>query len=503
MSRRRLWPWLAAVLLLILLALYILLPVWRGRTGNLGEAPPRAAPEALPQPAASSIGLPVHLPLDVLERAINEAVPATLWQIDEPGKTCVPAQRIKLFKSRVKITPDLKCRIVGEASRGPIRLSGRQGRIRVEMPVSAEVRAQDIGGIIKQETATATALVTAELRPMLTPQGRLTARIQLDYDWQKEPGVTLLGQRIRFTEKIDRKLAPALARAEVALSRELANSAIKGQLEAIWRDGFTVQEINKRNPAAWLRLTPQSLGVGKIAVEGRTLHIDAVLNAIAEVKLGEAPPPPPPGPLPPLIPAGAAPAGFILHTAVLSDFAPLEAVIAKALTKLSTKGIEVPDYGTVNVRFGRPTLYATDGGRLALGLEIAARGPRQLLDTRGRVWLTARAVTGPGSEQVLIRDLQLVADQADGVQLPLLVAVAVAEPVRLALEVSLAQDFTRDYARLMAKIDKALTSVKIGKFELKAQMHDISHGKVLALGQGLYMPVEARGAARIDYAAPR
>jgi hypothetical protein len=109
----------------------------------------------------------------------------------------------------------------------------------------------------------------------------------------------------------------------------------------------------------------------------------------------------------------------------------------------------------------------------------------------------------PGSERVVMRDLQLVADHADGVQLPLLLAVAVADPVRLALEQALAQDFTLDYNKLMAKIDKKLTAVKIGDFQLGGELHDVRHGKVLALGQGLYMPVEARGSARIDYAAPR
>lgn len=502
MTRRRLWPWAVATALLLAFMLALLQPVWRGRIANSGVAPPRAAPTPLPPPAPSSIALPVHLPLDLLQKALNEAVPARLWQIDEPGRVCIPAQRLKLFDTRLKITPDIKCRIVGDAVRGPIRLSGHRGRIHVEMPVTAEVAARDIGGIIKQETATAEALVTAELHPRLTADGQLTARIELAYDWRKEPGVTLMGQRIRFTEKIDRKLAPVLAKAEVALSRELANSAIKGQLDDVWRQGFTVEELNKRNPAAWLRLTPQRLGVGRITVEGRTLHIDAVLTAIAEVKLGTVPPRPQPVALPPIAPAGPR-HGLVLHTAVLSDYAPLERVIGKALGKLAARGFAVPDYGTVQVRFGRPTLYGTSNGRLALGLDIAARGPRQLLDTRGRVWLTARAETLPGSEQVLIRDLVLVADHADGVQLPLLVAIAVAEPVRLTLEQALAQDFSRDYSKLMAKIDKALNAVKIGDFRLHAELADVRHGKVLALGQGLYLPVEARGTARIDYAAPR
>ena len=500
---RWLWVGLAATLV-IGLALWLMQPGWRAGHIDLGAPPPRAAATTILTPLVSSIALPVRLPLRLLENAVNDAVPAQLWAIDEPGRVCVPAARLKLFKSKLKITPDIKCRIVGDVVRGPIRLSGRGPLINVEMPLSAMVQARDIGGIISHETATATALVTAELRPALTADGRLTARIQLAYDWQQEPGITLMGQRIRFTEKIDRKLAPVLAKAEIALSREMANAAIKGQIDDIWRQGFTVESLNRRDPAAWLRLTPKGLGVGAIYVEGDQLHIDAVLNAIAEVALGPAPLRPQPTPLPAITRAGETrEGGLVLHTAVLSDYATLEPVIAKALAKLSAKGIILPQIGRVRVSFGRPTLYATGSGRLALGLDIAVRGPYQLLDTRGRVWLTARAETAPGSERVLIRDLQLVADHAEGMQLPLLLAVAVADPVRLALEQALTQDFGRDYNKLMAKIDKKLTAVKIGNFQLGGELHDIHHGKVLALGQGLYLPVEARGSARIDYAAPR
>lgn len=498
--RRRWWFALLAAAI-VLMSAWLLRPLWPRGTINLGAAPPRAAATVLSPPGASSIALPVRLPLAMLEKAINDAMPAKLWAIDEPGRVCIPAARIKLFKSRLKITPDIKCRIVGEANRGPIRLSGRGDTIHLAMPISARVEAQDVGGVIARETATADAILTADLRPTLTPAGQLTARIHLTYDWRNEPGVTLMGQRIRFTEKVDQKLAPVLAKVEIDLARQLADSIIKDQLGAIWRQGFTVESLNKRNPAAWLRLTPLGLGMGRITVERDQLRIDAALAARAELVLGDAPPRPVATPLPAIVP-GSGDAGLVLHTAVLSDYGTLEAVIGKALTKVAAKGMEVPDYGRVTVRFGRPTLYATDGGRLALGLDIAARGPRQLLDTRGRVWLTARAETAAGSERVLIRDLQLVADYADDVQLPLLLAIAESAPVRRALEQALLQDFSNDYTKLMTKIDRALTSVAIGDFRLAAELRDIQHGKVLALGQGLYLPVEARGSARIDY-APR
>ena len=491
---RRQARWLVAGLgfaALVAAALFWLLP---GSVvgGALIPAPPRAAPTPLPPPSISSIALPVRLPLALLQKAVEDALPESLWAIDEPDRVCVPA-------ARVKVTPDIRCRLTGNVVRGPIRLGGTGDRLRVVIPLAAVITARDIGGVIARETATASAMVTADLRPTLTADGQLSARIRLAYDWQQEPGVSLLGQRIRLTEQADEKLAPVLARAEADLSRRLAGLLVRERLAGLWRSGFLVESLNRRNPPTWLRLTPQGIGLGGITVEGKDLRIDAVLNALAEVHVGAAPSRPQPTPLPRIAAAGPA-SGIILNVGVLSDYATLEAVVAKALTKVAVRGIAVPEYGQVRVRFRRTKLYGTENGRLALGLDITARGPRQLLNTSGRVWLTASAQTTPGSERVLIRDVRLFTGRARDSQLPLLVAVAQTEIVRATLEEALSQDFSRDYNKLMAKIDKALVAVPIGDFRLSAQLGDVRHGKVLALGQGLYMPVTARGSARLDYA---
>jgi phthiocerol/phenolphthiocerol synthesis type-I polyketide synthase D len=97
-------------------------------------------------------------------------------------------------------------------------------------------------------------------------------------------------------------------------------------------------------------------------------------------------------------------------------------LVDELIAKVDARGVLVTEWGRVKVRFGPSTLYATEGGKLALGLQIRARGPRQLLDTRGRLWLTARPETQPDSERMLVRDLALAAQPGDDVQLPLLVA---------------------------------------------------------------------------------
>lgn len=469
------------------------------RTATFGVAPPHAAPGQPPPPAPSSIALPVRVPLALLERAVNDAVPIKLWQIDQPDSVCVKAARVNILGARLKVTPDVKCRIVGDVTRGPIRLSGRGGTLRLFMPVAATLEARDIGGLIERQGTDAAALITADLVPTLTPDGQLTARIRLTYDWRQEPVVSVLGQDIRLTEKAEERLAPVLATAEAELPRRLAAVPVRAELEKLWRQGFTVQSINRRNPPAWLRLTPQALAMDGIAVEGRTLRLDARLGALAEVVLGAAPATPVATALPPIGNSGG-PQRLELTSAVLADPATLQRPIDRALAKLSARGVLLPEIGRVKVRFGPSTLYATTGGRLALGLHIRARGPRQLLDTRGRLWLTARPETRPDSERMLVRDLVLAASPGDDVQLPLLVAVAQSADVKAALEEALSQDFARDYTKLLGKIDTALTDIRIGDFRLAIRLDAVRHGKAVVLGQGLYLPVTASGSARLDYA---
>ena len=308
-----------------------------------------------------------------------------------------------------------------------------------------------------------------------------------------------MGQQIRLTEKADEKLAPILAKMEAELPRRLATLPVRSELEKLWRQGFTVQSINRRNPAAWLRLTPQALAVDGMKVERRDLRIDARVAALAEVVLGQQPAAPVATPLQAIGKTGGPP-GLLLHSAVLADPATLQRPIDKALAKVAARGVLVPEWGRVKVRFGPSTLYATEGGKLALGLQIRARGPRQLLDTRGRLWLTARPETQPDSERMLVRDLALAAQPGDDVQLPLLMAVAQSAEVKTALEEALTQDFTRDYTKLLRKIDRALAEVKIGEFRLAMRLDEVHHGKAMVLGQGIYLPVTATGSARLDYA---
>ena len=510
-SSRHLVPWMAAALVLLI--------------AGCADKAPTPVPPQVTTPAAipvnsSHLLVPIRAELAELERLLNADVPTVLKRIDTTEAACIPAQRITMCLKhkqpckgdackavpcaigfqKGKISPDISCRLVGEIARGPILLTGAGDTLRLSMPISAEVSAKDVGHVIKSETATAAAEVRADIKLGVGPDWQPTAKVDIDYDWTKKPGIELLGARITFAGKADPELHKIIDKLEAGLPAKLAGLHARAKLEAVWEKAFTSVELNHKNPQVWLRISPEQLGYGGYRVEGGTLILALALKARTETFVGDRPADPAPGPLPPPATETGAP-GFRFYLPVIADYGELVPVLAKALGKLSAKGIMVPEIGRVDAKFGTPTIYTTDGGRLAIGLPIEASTRRLPLATRGMVWLTGQPTNTANSQKIIVRDLKL-AGKAEDIEGNLLLAVAQAPAVRAEIEKAVGHDFSGDFAKLKGKVDRALKEKQIGDFRLAARIEDVRHGSIVPVGQGLFLPVEAIGTAALDY-APR
>ncbi len=475
-------------------------------------APPRARTAAPPPARLSVVRLPVSATLAELQTILDREVPRTLWSIDRQEKSCVPAQRATLCLKKhdkcvfgldhTKVTPDIGCHIIGDVTRGALRLGGSGETLTLAMPVSALVSARDIGGVLKGETATAAAEVRARIRLGIAGDWQPTARVEIDYDWAEEPGIDFLGQRIRFAGKADPKLAEVVARLERELPRQLARLKPRAEIEAAWAKAFSAIEVNHQAPPAWIRVTPQRLGLGGYRVDGGRLTLDLAAEARTETFIGPRPDDPGVTRLPP---PAAIPAitGFRFHLPVTADYHELELVLGKALSKLSQKGIALPDIGTVHPAFGGPTMYGIAGGRLAVGLPIDAKSPSGLIAAKGTVWLTGKPSNQPNSEVVEFRDVAVTESGNASPSLRLLVAIARAPPLQAEIAAALGQDFSRDFGKLRAKIDRALAGKRLGDFVLDMKIAGVAHGTVFPYGEGLYLPVEVAGDAALVYAPAR
>ena len=459
---------------------------------NRGDDVSNTAPRRVGTPAvipqrSSAIEMPASASLGDLQKVLNAEVPQTLFNVDKKEDAC--------FKG--KIIGKVSCRIVGQVTRGPIKLSGQGKIIKLVMPISATVRASDPAGLHISETATATAEVRADVKLDIVGDWEPTAKVDIDYSWTTKPGIELLGRRFTFAGKADKEVAKLITQLEADIPRYLKKLNGREQLEKGWAAGFDSVMLNRENPEAWLRFTPQKLSYKGYEVEGDRVVLNLAAEAITDTFLGNRPPRNPVTPLPPPADLNLG-EGFKFHLPVIADYREIEPVLEKALGKLSKKPITVPVAGQVTPQFGKVEMYTTTGNRLAIGLELSVRTGTRLISPRGRVWLTGVPYNEPGSQRIFVRDLQ-IAGNPDTASFAILLAVVQSESVMAELNGALSQDFARDYAKLMVSVDKALTDLRVGDFVISATIKDVVNGVVVPVGQGLYLPVDAKGIASIRY----
>jgi hypothetical protein len=461
-------------------------------------APPRAT-DPVPVPAgASLVAVPVTADASLLRRMVEREVPKTLWQIDQRFERCVPPQRVKVLGQKVKLAPKIGCRVVGQVTRGAITLRGEGAEIVADMPLRAVVQARDVGGIIKHETATGSAKAQARIRLTLAPDWSPRGTVKLRYNWTREPGIDFLGQRIEFTKPADKALAPVIARLERELPRELAKLRLRPQVADLWQSGFTVLPLNEKNPPVWMRLTPLKVHYGGYSFRGDAITLNLGLEATTETFVGDRPEAPGPGPLPAPV-GGLQERGLDFFLPVIAQYDELEPVILRALQKRQARPFTLPALGEVMAEFSGVEVYATEGQRIAVGIDLAARqvsAPDKV--TRGKVWLTATPVTEPGSAQVKFANVE-VRGKTDTVGGTMLIKVAEQFSFSDTIAGALEQNFSGDLADLQGKIRRALAEKREGPLLIRTEIDRFETGKITAYGQGLFMPVRATGRADLRY----
>ncbi|MGE4322700.1 MAG: DUF4403 family protein [Sphingobium sp.] len=466
------------------------------RTAN---APPPRADDPAPVPQENSIiAVPIDADQKILSEAIEKAVPRQLWSINQKEDKCIPPQKVKLLGRRIDVTPAIGCTIVGTVTRGAIRLRGEGQDIVADIPIHAAISARDVAGILKGETATGSAMAHARIRLDLTPDWRPTGSVRLHYNWTKPPGIDFLGQRITFTERADEKLGPVVRKLESDLPGVLARANLKEQVEPLWRRSFTVLELNRDNPPVWMRVSPRTLIYGGYRMEEGRLRLALGLEALTETFVGPKPEAHDPLPLPRL--TKAKPENhFRFFIPVIADYRELEPVILRALDKRARRPFDLPGIGAVNARFEKVVAYGTRGGKIAVGLTLAARPATGMQgETRGIIWITAKPVNQPGSARVQFTALTVTGD-TDGIGGDLLLTLGNSPVVSTLIADALAQNFARDLDDLLIKVRAAIERKQEGDFTINAGIAEVETGVIQAFGQGLYLPVRATGEAHIAY----
>ncbi|RYD44178.1 MAG: DUF4403 family protein [Sphingomonadales bacterium] len=466
------------------------------------EAPPRATDKAPSPTQTSLIAVPINASTASLKVALERAVPKTLWTINRREARCVQPQQVKLFGKKVKVTPPIACTIVGQVTRGPLRLRGEGDEIVVDVPIHAAIAARDIGGVLKGETATGTAMAHARIKIELTPDWRTQGKARISYGWTKAPGIDFLGKRITFTDEADAKLKPVVRDVEREVNREIAKIDIRKQAADVWRQSFTALELNRENPPVWMRVTPQRILYGGYRIEGDRMNLNLGLEAITETFVSGRPADPKPTPLPRLVREIPKP-HLDVRVPVIADYTILQPVVDRALAKRSARPFVLPEVGAMTVKFGKSTIYGSPGGRIALGVDVDMRLTARTGDpTRGRIWMTAVPQNKPGSAEVRFTNLSINGD-TDGVGGDLLITLGQSPGFAPLIADALTQNFANDLGKLQGKIKRAVDQRREGAFVIRTRVEGFEIGEIKAYGNGLYLPVRMVGGASVDYRPAR
>ncbi len=466
------------------------------------DPPPRATDKAPSPTQTSLIAVPVNASTASLKQALERAVPRTLWTINRREEACVQPQRVKVFGKKVKMTPPIACTIVGQVTRGPLRLRGEGSEIVVDVPLNAKISARDVGGLLKGETATGAAMAHARIRIELTPDWRTRGKAQISYGWTKAPGIDFLGRRITFTDEADEKLKHVVRDVEREVTQEIAKIDIREQAADVWRQSFTALELNHENPPVWMRVTPQRILYGGYRIDGQRINLNLGVEAITESFVSRRPGNPAPTPLPRLVHEAPRP-HLDVRVPVIADYAQLQPVVDRALAKRSKRPFDLPELGSMMVKFGKSTIYGAPGGRIAVGVDVEAKlANRPGAPTRGRIWMTAIPVNRPGSAEVHFTDLSINGD-TDGVGGDLLIVLGRSAGFAPLIAEALTQNFTRDLTELQGKIRRAVDQRREGPFVIRTRVDRFETGEIKAYGNGLYLPVRMVGGASVDYRPTR
>lgn len=449
-------------------------------------APARLKEPLVLKEQASTIRIPVSIPLKELETAINAEVPQVLERIDEPQQACI--------KTKSKLLPDISCRLLGTVRRGPIRLTGSGNVLRLTMPVSATVRAENIGKIIKRETATGAMNVTARVTLGLSRDWRPRATVRADYDWTNKIGIDFLGRRITFASKVDPRLRQILSGLERTLPRHLDKVQARSQVQRIWAKGFTSVRV-KTDPQIWARFTPERVGFSGYSVQGGNLVIGFAGQAKTETVLGERPADPPVTPLPNLM--GNLPGrGINVHVPVLVLYPLLERTALAELQKPEFRAVELKGGLKATADYHRVTIYGTPQNQVAVGVDMTLR--TGTVTTKGTVWFVAKPVVDIEKRIVGIRDLAVAGD-TDSKAFNLLLQVVNQTTLRERMMAAIRYDFTKDYDDGLAKADAWLEEQPFEGFVFKGDMGEAHIRDVRLAPEGFLVEADATATAAMTH----
>ncbi len=353
-------------------------------------SPDKGPPIAL-EPEPSRIGALVKIPIGQATEAVNAALPPSYAQ----GWTNGPDFCAKVIFRDVCVGTKYQF----NTTRGTISLApAGPDAILVTVPVSVSGQggfrgdgARLLG--LDAKNFDAAAVFSILLRPSIDSDWCPKLDVSADYRWTQNPRVEIVSKvNVDITGQVRDKLNAKLPEITQLAQNAIDCTQIKARIATLYGNKSFPIELSP-NQQLHVNVHPTDIAFSGLSVDTADISLAAMLTA--KIDVSATPIKPEALALPPLRPldAGAPPR---IHLSVPLK-APFELLRGEAKKFVVGKTFEQQTpAGVVKVTINDATVYATEGGKLAVGIDFDAKLPGKVLDTKGTVFLTgAPATEGP------------------------------------------------------------------------------------------------------------
>lgn len=390
MKRYKVWG-LAVSLLLWAAVLWAAFAWYQARDTLLSREPPRRAARLALPARDSEVSVRLRLPFPLLRQAAERHLPAEFSHSGEGDGT-----RYAFTLRRT----------------GPIVFTEVNGRLRATTSVAVNGEAGLTGGVasllaLDAKNFDAAATVQAEIGVALDESWCPAVSMAVTYQWTKAPRLEIIGGVwVGIEERVRGLVDEALRGLPEQLRQSIPCSDVRAAALPLWRR----HDIPLQLPAApplLLQLEPLGIGSSGLAVETDHLRLVLALQARTAVTSRGVAPPPPAGPLPPLRNLPDRNGRLRLNIPVRAGY---DMIRDWMMREFGERDIPVTLGGVTAVfRIKALTVYPSDPA-IALAVTFSAELPGRVLNTTGRVVLSARPVVEQGGSRIRLTELQFVRD---------------------------------------------------------------------------------------------
>ncbi|EYB67394.1 hypothetical protein DEIPH_ctg043orf0028 [Deinococcus phoenicis] len=315
---------------------------------------------SMPAEAASSVTLPLNVPLMGVQEAANSRVPGEFARLDETRTFLGGLLSVKLTGT------------VTRAGHVSVKPAPEGDALIVSVPIRADFRAEPAGlGSLLARDFGGAATVSLRVAPYVTPEWEAGAKVTGDAVWTDPLSVELAqGVKISVQALVDGQVRAGLDRVAADVAKAVREGAnLRTRAGTLWARAQQPWTLPTPDPA-YARVTPRSLSVSPPRFTEGALKLTVGATFDLNAGLGRAPAVSP-TPLPPLKVAAPPAPGVELSVPVRLPYPELSRAATRAAGG-RTFALPVPLSPTLRVQ---QVTVTPQGGKLSAAVRVVVSGP--------------------------------------------------------------------------------------------------------------------------------